>query len=84
MPTRPTPDAVVRTAPDGGTSHLAEAVDHSLGHLATGAVLGVPGDPVGHLDLAEWCLSAGAREPDPFDGWGHLLIGHPQAAQRAA
>ncbi len=58
MPTQSTADAVMPTAPDGGTHHLPETVDHSLDHL----------------DLAEWCLNAGRRVLDPADGWGHLLI----------
>ena len=74
MPTQPTPNAVVLTAPDRCTKYLVEVVEHSLRHMDDGAVLAVPGDQTDHVDLAQWCLENGKRLLNPFDGWGDLLV----------
>ncbi len=74
MPTNPTPNAVVLTAPDGCTKYLVEVVEHTLRHMDAGAVLAVPGDRFDQAGLAEWCLNSGHRLLNPHDGWGDLLV----------
>lgn len=80
MPTNPTPNAVVLTAPDRCTKYLVEVVEETFRHMDTGAVLAVPGDPIDHAELAEWCLNAGKRVLNPFDGLGDLLVENTRPA----